>query len=109
MIVEMRTYTLAVGATARYLKNYSEKGLAVQTRILGNLVGYYSVEIGPLNQVIHLWGYDGLDDRGRRRAQLWADEEWLAYARDLAASGIVLKQETQVLTPAPFFTVPQPA
>ena len=109
MIVEMRTYTLAVGATARYFQNYSEKGLAVQRRILGNLVGYYSVEIGPLNQVIHMWGYESLDDRARRRTQLWADEEWLAYIRDPATAGLVIKQETQVLLPAPFFAVPQPA
>ncbi len=46
MIVEMRTYTLALGATGRYFKLYGEKGLAVQKRILGHLVGYYSVEVG---------------------------------------------------------------
>ena len=40
MIVEMRTYTLALGATGRYFKTYAEKGLAVQKRILGHLVGY---------------------------------------------------------------------
>ena len=33
MIVEMRTYTLALGATGRYFKLYGEKGLAVQKRI----------------------------------------------------------------------------
>ena len=37
MIVEMRTYTLALGATGRYFKLYGEKGLAVQKRILGHL------------------------------------------------------------------------
>jgi hypothetical protein len=29
MIVEMRTYTLALGATGRYFKLYGEKGLSV--------------------------------------------------------------------------------
>ena len=57
-IVEMRTYTLAVGTTARYLDLYAKGGLAVQTRILGHLVGYYAVEVGELNQVIHLWAYE---------------------------------------------------
>ena len=69
MIVEMRTYTLALGATGRYFKLYGEKGLAVQKRILGHLVGYYSVEVGPLNQVVHLWAYDSLDERAKRRAE----------------------------------------
>ena len=84
MIVEMRTYTLAIGATARYFKLYGEKGLLVQTRFLGHLVGYYSVEVGELNRVIHLWGYSSFEDRAVRRAAMWADPEWLAYVRDAA-------------------------
>ena len=109
MIVEMRTYTLALGATGRYFKLYGEKGLAVQKRILGHLVGYYAVEVGALNQVIHLWAYDSLDDRAKRRAALWADAEWLAYIAEGRDLGYVVKQENQILTPAPFFDVPPPA
>jgi hypothetical protein len=107
MIVEMRTYTLALGATGRYFKLYGEKGLSVQKRILGHLVGYYGVEVGPLNQVIHLWAYDSLDERAKRRAALWADKEWLAYVAEVG--GLVVKQENQILTPAPFFEVPPAA
>jgi len=107
MIVEMRTYTLALGATGRYFKLYGEKGLAVQKRILGHLVGYYAVEVGELNQVVHLWAYDSLDERAKRRAELWADKEWLAYVAEVGS--LVLKQENQILTPAPFFKVPDPA
>jgi hypothetical protein len=107
MIVEMRTYTLALGATGRYFKLYGDKGLAVQKHILGHLVGYYSVEVGPLNQVVHLWAYDSLDERAKRRAALWADPDWLAYVGEVGP--LVLKQENQILNPAPFFTVPDPA
>ena len=107
MIVEMRTYTLALGATGRYFKLYAEKGLAVQKRILGHLVGYYSVEVGGLNQVIHLWAYDSFEERTRRRETLWSDEEWLAYVREIGS--LVTKQENQILTPAPFFKVAEPA
>jgi len=83
MIVEMRTYTLALGATGRYFKLYAEKGLGVQKRILGHLVGYYAVEVGELNKVVHLWAYDSLDERAKRRAALWADNEWLAYVAEV--------------------------
>ncbi len=107
MIVEMRTYTLALGATGRYFKLYGEKGLSVQKRILGHLVGYYSVEVGPLNQVVHLWAYDSLDERAKRRAALWADQDWLAYVAEVGP--LVAKQENQILNPAPFFKVPDPA
>jgi hypothetical protein len=107
MIVEMRTYTLALGATGRYIKLFAEKGLAVQRRILGHLVGYYAVEIGGLNKVIHMWAYDSLDERARRRGELWKDPEWLAYVAEIGP--LVQAQENQILTPAPFFTLPAPA
>ena len=103
MLVEMRTYTLAPGATARYLKTYAEKGLAVQTRILGCLVGYYTVEIGSLNQVVHLWGYDSLDERSSRRAILWKDPEWRSYVKEIA--NLVQAQEACILSPAPFLEI----
>ncbi len=107
MIVEMRTYTLALGSTGRYFRAYADKGLEVQKRILGNLVGYYAVEVGALNQVVHLWAYHSMDDRAARRKVLWADKAWLAYVAEIGE--LVLKQENQILTPAPFFQVPPPA
>lgn len=107
MIVEMRTYTLALGATGRYFRAYAEKGLEIQKKILGHLVGYYSVEVGGLNQVIHLWAYENFEERTKRRAELWSNAEWLAYVREVGS--LVAKQENQILTPAPFFQVPPPA
>ena len=107
MIVEMRTYTLALGATGRYFRLYADKGLAVQKRILGHLVGYYSVEVGPLNQVVHLWAYDSLDERARRRGELWKDKRWLDYVAEVGP--LVVRQENQILNPAPFFEVPPAA
>ena len=107
MIVEMRTYTLAPGATGRYFSLYAKKGLELQTRILGHLVGYYAVEVGGLNQVVHLWGYDSLEERDRRRLLLRAEQDWLDYVAEMMP--MLVRQENQILTPAPFFTVPPPA
>ena len=44
--------------------------MEVQVRILGNMVGYYFTDVGPLNQVVHLWGYESMNDRYERRAGL---------------------------------------
>ena len=107
MIVEMRTYTLAPGSTTRYFALLADKGLAVQTAILGDLQGCYAVEVGDLNRVIHLWGFDSFEDRLLRRARLWSDAAWLAFSRE--ALPIVLNQESQILTPAPFMRLPAPA
>ena len=100
MIVEQRTYTLQVGTAGRYLQAYEEEGLAIQRPILGNLIGYFQSEFGTLNQVVHLWGYDDLGERDRRRKQLYADAGWNAYVAKVRP--FVLQQESRILIPAPF-------
>jgi hypothetical protein len=103
MIVEMRTYTLHVGQVAGYLRLYEAEGLETQKRILGKLVGYYSTEIGDVNQVVHLWAYDSFEERMKRRAALFADPGWLAYIPKVAP--MIAKQESKILNPARFSPV----
>jgi len=100
MLYEERTYTLKPGSLAAYLKTYEAEGLAVQKAILGNLVGYFSTEFGTLNQVVHIWAYESLDERARRRSKLWQDPAWLAYAAKIIP--LVEKMENRLLVPAPF-------
>lgn len=103
MIVEMRTYTLRPGEVANYLRLYEAEGLATQTRILGRLLGYYSSETGDVNQVVHLWAYEDLADRQRRRAALFADPDWLAYIPKIVP--LLVSQESKILNPARFSPV----
>jgi len=100
MIYEERTYTLKPGATAAYFKTYEAEALEVQKAILGKLIGYFQTEFGTLNQVVHIWAYDSLDERARRRAKLWQDPAWLAYVPKILP--LVEKMENRLLIPAPF-------
>ena len=97
MIVEKRTYTLKIGALPAYRSLYLAEGFEVQKEILGQLIGYYFTDIGPQNQVIHLWGYDSYEDRDRRRAELMADSRWLSYISK--AKEFVAHQESLTLRP----------
>lgn len=102
MIVEMREYTLHPGKVPDYLKLYEQEGMQVQRRILGRMVGYYSTEVGPsINQIVHLWAYDSLDDRIARRRQLQADPGWQAYVQKMRP--MLAAQTNRILNPAPFF------
>ena len=101
MIVEERVYRTKPGKAADYIKGYEQEGLAIQRPILGNLVGYYSTEIGPLNLVVHLWAYEDMADRAKRRAQLGADARWKAYLPKVTP--FLEEQENRILNPAPFF------
>lgn len=100
LIVEQRIYTAHVGKLEEYLRLYEEHALPLALEVLGDLLGYFRTEIGPLNQIVHLWGYEDLNDRQRRRAELADREEWKSY---LARSRPLLaKQETRVLLPTSF-------
>jgi hypothetical protein len=100
MIVEERIYTLQPGKVGEYLAAYQAEGLAIQQPILGNLIGYFSTEFGMLNQVIHLWGYEDLNERERRRGELWSNQRWLEYAKKIQP--LLVTQESRILIPAPF-------
>ena len=100
MILEERIYTCHVGKAKLYVSMYEQEGLAIQRPILGHLVGYFTTEVGPLNQVVHLWAYEDLNDRARRRELLLADDRWKTYAAKVQP--LVLTQENKILVPAAF-------
>lgn len=102
MIVEQRTYTTHPGKWRDYLALYQAEGLPVQLRILGRMVGYYTTESGPLNQIVHMWAYSDLNERAERRARLAADPQWQAYVAKMLP--LLQSQEAKFLTPTPFFT-----
>lgn len=101
MLVEQRTYTTHPGKAQEYFAIYEAEGLAIQQRILGRMVGYYTTEIGELNQIIHMWAYTDLNERAERRAALMKDPDWQRYIS--RAGSLVLRQESKILLPAPFF------
>jgi|SRR5580692_6858427 NIPSNAP len=100
MIVEQRIYKLHPGKVPEFLRLYETTGLEVHRRILGNLIGYFTTATGKLNHVVHFWGFDNLEDRARRRAELVADPTWQACAATLTP--LLIEQESWILTPTSF-------
>lgn len=100
MFYEIRTYRLKNGAIPEYLKVVAETGIAIQKKHLGNLVGYFSSEIGPINEIVHIWGFESLDDRQARRARLAADPEWQAFLPSIR--DLIVTAENKIMTPAAF-------
>ncbi len=100
MIVEQRTYTLHPGKVPEYMRLYQDQGLAIQVPILGHLVGWYTTDFGPQNQIIHMWGYDSYQERDRRRAELHQSADWRAFVAKIRP--LLLKQENKTLIPAPW-------
>lgn len=103
MIVEQRTYTMHPGMIGHYVKAYAAEGLAIQKPILGRLVGWYTTEIGPLNQVVHMWAYESFEERAERRKALFEVQAWLDYLAKVRA--YIATQESKILMPAAFTQV----
>ncbi|TIL65548.1 NIPSNAP family protein [Mesorhizobium sp.] len=97
MIVEERVYRVWPGKTRDYLKLVKEEGLAIQEPILGHLIGYFVSEIGPLNHVVHMWGYADFEERRRRRQKLAADPRWQSFIPKLTA--LIESSENRLLLP----------
>jgi NIPSNAP len=76
MIYELRTYTLKQGSVATVAKNSGTVGRDIRKDDYGKLEGYWVTEIGPLNQVVHLWSYKDLNERARLRAELGKNPRW---------------------------------
>jgi hypothetical protein len=100
MIVEERIYRIKSGQLNAYLALVREEGLAIQQPVLGYLIGYFVSEIGPLNHVVHMWGYDSLEDRAVRRAKLAGLPEWQAFIPRLTQH--IDTMENRILVPTDF-------
>ncbi len=96
MIYEVRTYTLTPGSVAKFEENFA-KALPAREKY-SKLGAFWHTEIGPLNQVIHVWPYESVDERNEIRAEASKDPDWPpANPPDMYVS-----MESEIWNPAPF-------
>jgi hypothetical protein len=100
VIVEERTYHVHTGRLPEVVRLYAQEGTELQQRILGNLIGAFTVDIGDLSSIVQLWGYDSLEERERRRAELQAQDAWKEFLTRLAP--LIHTQRNRILIPTPF-------
>ena len=102
MIHELRTYTLKSGAVPEYEKVFGER---LQYREKhSKMGGFWHTEVGPLNQVIHLWPYDDLKHRTDVRTAGAQETQWPP-----PSGGNLVTMESEILIPAPFMRPLGPA
>lgn len=100
MIVEERTYHVHTGRLAELVRLYAEEGIAIQEDVLGNLIGWFTVDVGELSSVVSLWGYEGHGQREERRAALQQDERWQAFVAMIQP--LIHTQWNRILVPTSF-------
>jgi hypothetical protein len=102
VIFDVRIYTTVPGKLNAWLKLYEEHAYPTQQKYLGKPVLFATTEVGPLNQVIHIWGFASQADREERRTKMDADPAWAKYRQMSAEAGYLLAQEDRICKSASF-------
>src|ERR1700716_1467155 len=76
MLYELRTYTVKPGTLGDMVKAASTISRDIRGDNFGKLEGYWLTEIGPLNQVLHMWSFASFEDRAKLRAELAKTPRW---------------------------------
>ena len=97
MIYEFRTYDLAPGSLTEVIKRFSKA--YEKRKKLSKLAAFFYTEIGPLNQIIHVWPYDDTNEREKIRAQAVETGAWPPYIIDF-----IRHQHVEIMKPWPFST-----
>jgi NIPSNAP len=102
MLYEIRTYTFKPLRAAEWLALYKSEALPLQKEFLGELVGFFTTEIGDISQIVHIWAYKSLDDRLERRDRMAADSRWQAFGSKVKALDILVSMESRIMRPTDF-------
>jgi hypothetical protein len=96
-VYELRWYRTHVGRSREWIDLF--KAVLPAREKYMRRVGVWMTDIGPLNEVVHLWVFRSLDERAAARVKLAQDPEWQAF---LGKSGPCLAHmQATVLVPAP--------
>ena len=100
MIVEQRDYHVFTGKLGELVKLYETEGIELQQRILGNLLGVFTTDVGALSTYTSMWGYASYAEREERRATLQADDAWKAFLAKIQP--LIHTQQNRILIPTSF-------
>ena len=95
MLYEMRIYTCGSHQIPEYIEKFSE--VFERRQKISRVIGFFRIEIGELNRVMHIWEYEDVAHRERVRKEAMEQPWW---PPDI--EGIVRRQENKLMTTPPF-------
>jgi hypothetical protein len=97
MIYEVRTYTLKPGSVAEFESRFEQRHPYREK--YSKLGAFWHTEMGPLNQVVHVWEYKDLNQREEAREAASQDRD---LQRLPGGREFVVEQQSEAVMPAPF-------
>jgi NIPSNAP len=101
VIYEIRTYRIAPGSLAEVEKRFGE-GYEYRKKY-SELTAFLHTEIGPLNEIVHIWGYRDLAERARIRGEASKEANWPPKIGDF-----VREMRSEIITPFSFIPEVRP-
>lgn len=95
MIYEVRSYQITPGSLPEVLHRF-EEGYQ-HRKEFSELAAFWYTEIGPLNQIIHVWPYADAAERDKIRAEAGKSPHWPPAIKDFLVS-----MNSEIFTPSPF-------
>jgi hypothetical protein len=95
MIYEFRTYTLQPRVMAEFFKRWEP--LLPKRLEHSRLAALWTTEIGPLNQVVHVWEYKDAAERTQVREAVVKAGIWPPKTHDL-----IVEMKSEIMIPQPF-------
>ena len=95
MIYEFRTYDLRPGSVKEVIKLFGDAYEHRQE--LSKLAAFWYTEIGPLNQIVHVWPYEDAAERTRIRGEAMGKDYWPPKIGDF-----ILHQVSEIMVPWSF-------
>jgi hypothetical protein len=94
-LVDHRIYTIKLRKMPEFLEVFDRLAMPVLLQTLGHPLGFYVSQVGPLNQMVHLWGYDSLADYEARSLARDTHPDFPAYLA--ATEHLILAQENRLI------------
>ena len=98
MIYEVRTYRLKPRMVPGFIEAFG-KAYENGRKQLSPLAAFFYSEVGPLNEVMHIWPYESLGEREAVRAEAVKTGVW---PPDVTA--MIHQMNSEIFTPFPFMT-----
>lgn len=101
MIYEIRTYTLKPRSLGEAEKRFGE---AYEYRKkYSPITAFLHTEVGALNQIVHIWGYQDFGERARIRAEASTDANWPPKIQEF-----IVHMQAEIVNAFPFIPQVQP-
>ena len=95
MIYEVRSYRLKPRSVPQFLDVFGEA--YEKRKEFSPLSAFLFTEVGPLNEVIHIWPYESYAERDRIRAEAVKSGHWPPKGAEF-----IVDQKSEIFTPFPF-------